>query len=344
MKNRVIYLLGPEHIELREEPVPTPREGEILVRIRAATTCGTDVKVFRRGGHPRMLQVPTPFGHEFAGSVEELGPGVTGYQPGDRVVVANSVPCGRCAYCKARRDNLCSDLLYLNGAFAEYILIPRRFVQASTHRFDGDLPYEVAALVEPLACVVHGVDACGLGDGAEVLVYGAGPIGLLLTAVLAVRGHGVAAADPNPSRLEVARVLGARDTVAVSRGGGDADRLRSRSPDGDGFDCAIDATGVPAVWQDAVTCVRPGGVVNLFGGCPPGTRISLDTTFIHYNEITIKGVYHHRPATVLRALEMLMRKELDLRPLLSAEVPLDDLEKALRSMMDKKALKVVVRP
>ena len=344
MKHRVIYLLGPEHIEIREEPVPTPREGELLVRIQAATTCGTDVKVFRRGGHPRMLRVPTPFGHEFAGSVEALGPGVTEYEPGDRVVVANSAPCGGCAYCKGDRENLCRDLLYLNGAFAEYIRIPRRFVRLSTHRFDADLPYEIAALLEPLACVVHGVDACGLGDGAEVLVYGAGPIGLLLTAVLAVRGHGVVAADPNPSRLEVARVLGARDTVAVSRGGAAADRLRSRSPDGDGFDCAIDATGVPAVWQDAVACVRPGGVVNLFGGCPPGTRISLDTALVHYNELTIKGAYHHRPAAVLRALEMLRRKELDPRPLLSAEAPMDGLEKALRSMIAKEALKVVVRP
>ena len=344
MKHRVIYLLGPEHIEIREEPVPTPREGELLVRIRAATTCGTDVKVFRRGGHPRMLQVPTPFGHEFAGSVEALGDGVSGYGPGDRVVVANSAPCGCCPYCEAGRENLCRDLHYLNGAFAKYIRIPRRFVEASTHRLDPDLPYEVAALVEPLACVVHGVDACGLGDGADVLVYGAGPIGLLLTAVLAARGHGVVAADPNPSRLDVARVLGARDTVEVSRGGGQADRLRSRSLDGDGFDCAIDATGVPAVWQDAVACVRPGGVVNLFGGCPPGTRISLDTALIHYNELTVKGAYHHRPATVSQALDMLTRKTLDPRPLLSAEVPLEGLEKALRSMMAKEALKVVVRP
>ena len=324
--------------------MPTPGEGELLVRIRAATTCGTDVKVFRRGGHPRMLQVPTPFGHEFAGSVEELGAGVTGYQPGDRVVVANSAPCGRCTYCTAGRENLCRDLQYLNGAFAEYIRIPQRFVETSTHRFDADLPYEIAALVEPLACVVHGVDACGLGDGADVLVYGAGPIGLLLTAVLAARGHGVVAADPNPTRLDVARVLGTRDTVEVSRGGGQADRLRSRSRDGDGFDCAIDATGVPAVWQDAVACVRPGGVVNLFGGCPPGTRISLDTALVHYNELTIMGAYHHRPATVSQALDMLTRKTLDPRPLLSGEVPLEGLEKALRSMMAKEALKVVVRP
>ena len=256
-------------------------------------------------------------------------PGVTGYQSG-RPRGGGQLGALRSAARTARRvvRTFAGILQYLNGAFAQYIRIPQRFVQTSTHRLDPDLPYEVAALVEPLACVVHGVDACGLGDGAGVLVYGAGPIGLLLTAVLAARGHGVVAADPNPSRLDVARVLGARDTVEVSRGGGQADRLRSRSLDGDGFDCAIDATGVPAVWQDAVACVRPGGVVNLFGGCPPGTRISLDTALVHYNELTIKGAYHHRPATVSQALDMLTRKTLDPRPLLSAEVPLEGLEKS----------------
>ncbi|MDE0028738.1 MAG: alcohol dehydrogenase catalytic domain-containing protein [Deltaproteobacteria bacterium] len=344
MKHRVVYLLGPERIEVREEPVPAPDEGELLVRIRAATTCGTDVKVFRRGGHPRMLRAPTPFGHEFAGSVEALGAGVSGYETGDRVVVANSAPCGRCAYCEAGRENLCRHLEYINGAYAEYIRISRRFVEVSTYRLDPALPYEIAALVEPLACVIHGVDASRLDDGADVLVHGAGPIGLLLTAVLAVRGHGVVAADPNPHRLDVARTLGARDTVAVARGGGAADLLRARSRHGDGFDCAIDATGIPEVWQDAVACVRPGGVVNLFGGCAPGTTIPLDTASVHYNELTVMGSYHHRPATVAQALEMLSRKTLDPRPLLSAEVPLQDLEKALRSMMAREALKVVVRP
>ncbi len=344
MNHRVIYLLGPEHIELREEAVPEPGEGEILVRIRAATTCGTDVKVFRRGGHPRMLRVPTAFGHELAGEVAELGRGVDGYRPGDRVAVVNSARCGRCAYCNAGRENLCKDLRYINGAFAEYILIPRCFVEASTYRLDAGLAYEVATLLEPLACVVHGVDVCDLRDGSEVLVYGGGPMGLLLTSVLAVGGHRVVVADPNAGRLEVARTLGASDAVQVARDGEEAERLRTFSTDGDGFDCGVDATGVPAVWEDALGCVRPGGVVNFFGGCPPGTRIPLDATLVHYNELAIKGTYHHRPSTVSRALDMLSRGIVDPRPLLSAEAPLDGLEEALRSMMAKKALKVVIRP
>lgn len=344
MKHRVIYLLGPEHIELREEPIPEPGEGELLVRIRAATTCGTDVKVFRRGSHPRMLQVPTPFGHEFAGIVERLGPGTTAYEPGTRVVVANSAACGRCNYCTGCRENLCRNLQYLNGAFAEYILVPRRFVETSTHRLGQDLPFEVAALVEPLACVINAIDGCDLRDNSEVLVSGAGPMGLLLAAVLSVREHRVVVADPNPQRLKVAHALGAYSTLEVARGGGEAERIRSHSPMGNGFDCAIEATGVPEVWSDAISCVRPGGTVNLFGGHPPGTRIPLDTALVHYNELTVKGSYHHRPATVVQALDMLNRTTLDPRPLLSTEMPLEKLEEALRSMMSKQALKVVIRP
>lgn len=344
MKQQVVYLTGPETIEIREEPIPVPAEGELLVRIRAATTCGTDVKTFRRGGHPRMLTVPTPFGHEFAGSVEAVGTNVTSYAPGDRVVVANSAPCHQCGYCATARENLCKDLHYLNGAYAEFLLIPHRFVQHSTHRLNPELPYEIAALTEPLACVIHGVNACQLGEGSEALVYGGGPIGLLMTAVLSVQGHRVVVADPNPRRLNVARILGAHDTVKVKRDGGQAEGVRKHAANGDGFDCAIDATGVPEVWADAIACVRPGGVVNLFGGCAPGTHVKLDTHLVHYSELTIKGVYHHRPATVSQALNMLNRKAFDPRPLLTAEMPLHDLEKALRAMIGKEALKVVIRP
>lgn len=344
MKQSRMYLTGPEHLELREEIVPHPKHGEMLVQIQAATTCGTDVKVYKRGGHPRMLEVPTPFGHEFAGTVAQVGAEVRYFREGDRVVVANSAPCESCSYCAAGRENLCADLQYLNGAFAQYLLIPPRFVEKSTHLIGREVPFEVAALTEPLACVIHGVAACELAKNSEVLVYGAGPIGLLLTATLQVQGHHVVVADPNPGRLEVACRLGAGHTVRVERGGGQATMVRAHSSDRQGFHCAIDATGVPEVWQDAISCVRPGGVVNLFGGCAPGTKIELDTHLVHYSELTIKGVYHHRPATVLQALHMLTCRAFDPTLLLSREMPLDSLQSALGSMIAKESLKVVIRP
>ncbi len=346
------FLMGPERLELREIPVPEPGEGEMLLRIGAATTCGTDLKAFQRGGHPRMLKAPTPFGHEMAGTITAVGPGVEGWRTGDRVVVANSAPCGVCEWCARGRENLCSDLHYLNGAFSEYLLIPRRFTKVSTYALPPELPFEIGALAEPLACVLHGLEISGLERASEVVIYGGGPIGLLFVDVLAnspadfpASGeHHIVLADPNPWRLEVGRALGAQGTVQVGRDGGEAPRLCRRSQTGDGFDVAIEATGSPAAWQDALSSVRPGGLVQLFGGCPPGTNVPLDTHRLHYSEITVKSAYHHRPATFARALALLASGKLHPRALLSAERPLDELEAALRSMRRREALKVVIRP
>ena len=153
---RAAILVGPERIEIQELPVPRPADGELILRIRAATTCGTDVKVFRRGDHPRMLQVPTLFGHEMAGTVAALGTGVEHFALGDPLVVVNSAPCGSCDYCRAERENLCTDLHYLNGTFAEYLRVPARFVGVSCYPVPPGLGFDTAVLTEPLACVVHG--------------------------------------------------------------------------------------------------------------------------------------------------------------------------------------------
>ncbi len=336
-------LLGPERVEVREMEMPDPDPGEVLVRIRAATTCGTDVKVFRRGGHPRMLQVPALFGHEMAGTVEAVGDGVEHLRPGEHVVVANSAPCGACARCREGRENLCPDLQYLNGAFAEFVRVPAAFAAASLHRLPSGLGFERAALAEPLACVLHGYEACGLAadEAAQVAIYGAGPIGLLFTAVLSRAGHRVLLADPNSGRLEAGRRMGAHATVAIGRGGNQSAALRALAG-GEGADVAVDCTGVPEVWADAVDTVRPGGLVNLFGGCAPGTRVALDTHRLHYGEITVKGVYHHRPATFRRAIELLSDPAFPAEVLLSARRPIAQVEEALRSMMRKEALKVVI--
>lgn len=343
---KTAFLLGPERLELRSVPIPDPGPGELLLRIEAAATCGTDVKVLRRGGHPRMLHVPGPFGHEMAGTVAAVGPEQTRWKVGDPVVVANSAPCGACEWCLRQRENLCAHLQYLNGAFSEYLLVPRRFADVSTYSIPGGLSPELAMMAEPLACVLHGLEICALERPSEIVIYGGGPIGLLFVDVLASgrAGHHVVLADPNSPRLEVARQLGAREAVQVSRDGGEAGRLRRYARAADGFDLAIEATGSPVAWEDALASARPGGTVLLFGGCRPGTTIPLDTHRIHYNEVTIKGAYHHRPATFEKALGLLASGTLHAEALLSAERPLSDLEGALRSMMRKEALKVVIRP
>lgn len=341
-------LLGPERIEIQQVPVPQPDPGEFLLSVEAATTCGTDVKVYRRGGHPRMLRVPTLFGHEMTGRVAAVGPGVKEFSIGDPVVVANSAPCLACDACRTGRENLCEDLHYLNGAFAEFLLVPKRFVQQNTHLIPKNLSFEKAALTEPLGCVLHGIEACDLPrysqlGPVEILVFGAGPIGLLFVAALATEGHRVILADPNPGRLDIGRKLGAAETIEVARGGGQADVARAKTQDGRGVWIAIDATGVPEVWSDAIASLRPGGLVNLFGGCAPGTTIPLDTHLVHYSELTIKGVYHHRPETIRKALRLLANPRFMADLLLSGERPIEAVEEALRSMMHKEALKVVIK-
>jgi L-iditol 2-dehydrogenase len=345
---RGAMLLGPEQLEVREVPVPRPGPGELLMRIRAATTCGTDVKVFLRGGHPRMLSVPTLFGHEMAGTVVALGSGVDAFREGDGVVVTNSASCGECAACRSARENLCEDLVYLNGAYAEYLLVPARFVARSTHPIPDGVAFEIAALTEPLACVLHGVEVCELdryarAGAAETIVYGAGPIGLLFVAALARAGHRVILADPNSSRLQVGTRLGAADSVLIARDGNQFARVVARTESGRGAQVAVDCTGVPTAWEDAIASVAPGGLVNLFGGCPPGSAVPLDTHRAHYSELTIKGAYHHRPVNVRHALTVLSSSDFQGRLLLSRECGIDGVEDALRSMMRKETLKVVVR-
>lgn len=345
---RGAVLTGPEEIEVRDVPVPQPGPGEMLLKVEAATTCGTDVKVFKRGGHPRMLKVPTLFGHEMAGIVAALGAGVTRYQAGDAVVVANSAPCGTCEPCRRGRENLCEDLAYLNGAFAEYLLVPERFVERNVHKLPDGLSFERAALAEPLACVLHGIDACemeryGALGPVEVLIFGGGPIGLLFVAALASLGHKPVLADPNPSRLEAGRALGAAKTIEIARGGGQAESVRAEAEGGAGFWIAIDATGVPGVWSDAIESVRQGGLVNLFGGCAPGTSIPLDTHLVHYSELTIKGVYHHRPDTFRRAITLLADPAFKADRLISGARSIDGVVDALQAMIRKEALKIVIR-
>jgi L-iditol 2-dehydrogenase len=339
---RAVYLVGRRRLEVREAPLPRPGTGEILLRIGAATTCGTDLKVWQRGGHPRMLTVPCPFGHEMAGDVAAVGDAVNTVGEGARVVVANSASCGECTACRAGHENLCRDLVYLNGAFGEYLLIPERFVLRSTYGIAPGLPLELATLAEPLACVLHGLEVCALDGREGVLVLGAGPVGLMFVAVLAARRRRVVLADLIPRRLEVGRALGAAETILLSGGEGDPELLRGGFA-GTGPELVVEATGHPPAWEAAIGAVVPGGEVLLFGGCLPGTTASCDTHRLHYSELTIRGAYHHRPATFRQAVRSL-EEGLDLGPIVDHQRPLDEVGDALAAMERREILKAVIRP
>lgn len=298
-------LYGKEDLRLERMPVPHAGPGELVVRVGAALTCGTDLKVYRRGYHAAMLQPPIPFGHEVAGIVCEIGPGVTAFEPGDRVVALNSAPCDRCFWCRKGQQNLCDDLLFNNGAYAEYLRIPARIVEKNTLLVPSGTRLEYAALTEPLACVVRGLEESNAQPGDTIAVIGAGPIGLMFLHVAALHGLRVIAVVKRRSQAAAARHFGAAEVVELDETSDSVRAVRDLTPDHRGVDIAVDAVATPAAWQQAVGMVRKGGTVNFFGGPPAGTVVSLDTNRLHYGDITLKASFHHTPATCRTAFELI---------------------------------------
>ncbi len=297
---RAAVLHGPGDLRVEDVPNPAPGPGEVRVRVEVALTCGTDLKVFRRGYHARMLRPPCRFGHEFAGTVDAVGPDAGDWRVGDRVVAANSAPCGICPPCRRGQENLCDDLLFLNGAYAASVVVPARIVARNLLRIPSGVGTADAALAEPLGCVVLGLDDLALRAGERLLVVGSGPIGLLALAAARAAGVEVTVAGRGALRLDRARRLGASAVHESADPDGVPDAVR-----GAGFDAVLEATGRPGVWEAAVDCVRKGGRVNFFGGCPAGTTVTLDTGRWHYEALTLRASFHHTPSTIRRALALI---------------------------------------
>lgn len=340
MKAAVLY--GKEEIRV-EEVAPKPLErGGVRLRIEAALTCGTDLKVFKRGYHARMIVPPAVFGHELAGIVTEVGPEAVGWREGERVVVANSAPCGRCFYCGNEQENLCDDLLFLNGAYAEEIAVPARLVAANLLRLRPETSFRDAALVEPLACVVQGIRDLKPSPGQRALVIGPGPIGLMFVALLRQSGCQVTVAGRGANRLAKARQLGAVATIDIT--GRDDLVAAVNGSGGSAFDLVVEAVGKPETWEAATRLVRKGGQVNFFGGCPAGTSVSLDTSLIHYSNLVLLASFHHTPRAIRRALEHIESGVIRADDFVDGECPLSQLPDLFRSMASgNRAVKTFIR-
>jgi L-iditol 2-dehydrogenase len=272
---RALRFHGPGDLRVEEVPRPEAGAGDVLVQVEVALTDGTDAKAFRRG-HPLLLaELPSPFGHEFCG---------IDVASGRRVVAANSAPCGGCAPCRRGEETLCENLQpFLNGAYAEYLLVPGRIAERNLLPVPSGLAPEVAAMVEPLACCLRGVERAGIEGGETVAVLGPGPIGLMVCAAAKDAGAHVVSVGGRPERRELARAFGAVPG------------------DGKGADVVIEAVGTPEAWQDAVDLVRPGGTIVFFGG----RELGVDTFRLHYEELTLRGSFHHTPRHVRAALAFL---------------------------------------
>jgi L-iditol 2-dehydrogenase len=332
-------LIRPGLIELKELPLPKPKYGEVLVNIKAALTCGTDLKAFIRG-HP-MIPMPGVLGHEFSGVIAEVGKGVKGFREGDEIMAVHSAPCLKCRHCNKKLYNLCENIMDTKvlGAFAEYILLPANIVKQNLFHKPLELSFEEAAFLEPLSCVVHGMHGLNIKKGDKVLIIGTGPIGLLYLSLSKLKGADVIIAGRKHEKLIAAKNLGADITVTPS----ELMSAINDYTDGLGVDFVFECTGQLGVWESAVNYVRRGGTVILFGGVKKGTSITYDTYRLHYDELTLKGVFHFTPQDVKTARNLL-KDTLNVSPLISGKYPLKDLCIALKKLSNGDGIKYAIIP
>lgn len=339
-------LYGSEDVKVERVDIPRLADDDVLVRVEVALTCGTDFKVWKQGYHARMIQPPALFGHELAGVVEERGRAVNGgVRKGMRVVPANSAPCNKCFYCRKGQPNLCEDLLFNNGAYAQYIRIPGRIVRENMLEIPESVSFLDAAMVEPVACVLRGIHETSIRAGDTVVVIGCGPIGLSFIRLLSGRNVRVIAVARRAARRQRAERMGAFAAFDVSEMENPARRVRELTEGARGADAVIEAAGQPQTWHWALEMVRKGGTVNLFAGCAKGVEVKLDPWMLHYSEITIKSSFHHTPRFVREALETIVRGEIRASDFITGEVPLAELPGLFEHMKNRNGeLKTAVIP
>ena len=342
-KMNALIFHGPNDLRLEKIPIPKIGPGEVLIKVSRALTCGTDFKAFRQG-HPVLLnhQLPSPFGHEVAGTISEIGKNVKGWNLGERVVPANSSPCDQCFYCEIERPNLCENRFLLNGAYAEYLLIPKQIVKHNLHRIPDALDSQSAAMTEPLACVVRAFDQMDLQKNQTLGILGCGFMGLLFTQLAKAMGLKVIAIGRSHEKLEKAKTLGADEVLSILDYKDPIKNVLRLTPKHRGLDAIVEAAGLPQTWEQALQLVRPGGTVCFYGGCKKGSRFSLDTHQIHYQELKILGVFHHTPKHFAKSLNYLTIGLVKPEFFISKEIKLNDLPKHFQENQNKPFSKVAV--
>ena len=337
-------LYGIKDARIIDIPKPKPKRGEILLKIKAATTCGTDLKMYRRG-YPKFGFPIIPWGHECAGVVEEVGEGVEKFKKGDRIATHNTAPCGYCYFCKKGRPELCLNLSMIMGTFAEFIVLPARIVEVNTWKIPENIDYATASLIEPFSCTVHGAASGNIQLGDDVAIIGAGFQGLNYVQLSKLYGaKKIISIDVNPTRLKLAKELGATDTINPKEVNTKESVFKLTG--GMGCDIAFEAAGYPETWELAIDLVRKGGNVVEYGGCKGGTSIKVDTRRLHYDAITIKGVFHTTPKYVQIAWNLIVFEKVNLKPMITGEMKLDEVIEAFKILDSGTSddIKIAIKP
>lgn len=332
---KTAYLLSPHQIEIVEKPLPKLNKGEVLVRVKAALTCGTDLKAYLRG-HP-LIPMPGPFGHEFSGIIEEIADDVDGFKVGDAVMLVHTAPCGKCSYCKHGLLNLCEILTkdMMLGAFSEFMVVNPRVVKLNMFHKPEYIEFYEAAFLEPLSCIVHGIKSLSPLQSDNILLIGTGPIGLLFLQVLKSMGMKVSIMGRNKEKLSLAEKLGA-DRIYFT------DENPIDFTNGFGYDKVVECTGQKEIWIKSVNFVRKGGEVLLFGGLKSGTEVCYDAARIHYDEITLKGAFHYTPNDVKEAVKLISSKKIKLKELISGKFSLSQIQTAFEKLSRGEGIKYLI--
>ncbi len=344
MNAAVLY--GQQDIRIERMPIPQAEAGEIVVRVRAALTCGTDLKVYRRGYHAKMIVPPALFGHELAGIVHEVGRGRHPLSDGRAGCCARTPP-------RAASASGASATRKISAKICSSTMVPTPTTSASRRAssrrtrssFRTTMLLEHAALTEPLACVLKGLEDTGAGEGDQVAIIGAGPIGLMFMHAASLAGMNVIAVVKRKEQIAAAKLFGARKVIQIGATADAVAAVRALTPEHRGVDVAIEAVATPMTWQWAVDMVRRGGTVNFFGGCASGTKVELDTNRLHYNDITLRATFHHTPATCRRAFDLLSSGKFDASHYITGHAPLVELNRVFNNLMERSSdIKTAIIP
>ncbi len=344
---KVARLHAPGDLRVQDAPIPEAGPGDLVIRVGTCSACGTDAKIFRFGHH--HISLPRVLGHEVAGEITEVGPGVEGWSVGDRVQVIAAIPDGVCHYCRRGQHTVCEDLESIgyqyDGGFAEFMRVPRKVLAVDgVNRVPEHVPFEGASLTEPLACVLNGQELAQVGDGDAVVVLGAGPIGCLHVRLARARGaRTVVIADVNQGRLDLA--ARAEPDAAIDSSKDDPIDAVRKLTDGRGADVVITATGAGRAQEQALEMAALRGRISLFGGLPrDDSIIRFDSNLVHYRELSVFGAYGSAPRHNREALSLIADGGVRVEDLITHRMPLTEVHRAIETVISGEGLKVVIEP